>query len=449
MFRHKSFLSACLMLGLAALASVPAQAAVYSYHPKSRVYLGGGYSPFHPDTGYLECVDSEGVKAVDTAGAVKTTVKMIQIKTIEDFYKQVSFSASLAGSYMFYSGGGSVESFSEQAFHADSFTWLVLFESNYGRFVLKNPRLKPDLDHLSGAELARRCGPEVVTEATRAVSAFALFTVKNISRASREKFEASFHASAGMGFWSAEVDSSYKSLLATAMSTSNVEMVVDAIGGEGVTKLSQLLDESGGTSPSDPYAKFNNLPKVLAKYIETQTAANAAPVSFNTQSLDVFTSSAQPELSTFKASQVAELYTRYQTYSGVVSRIHDMLWGNEVELYNLTDAEQASFKGIYNTYSEGMNQLFAVAQTCFDSAQQERCVLPAETLTPVRWPEKKLDLSECQRLRSFAITSGLATDAEVAIAARRNFVPILDWSNPTQPKINGWGLCEKVLNDLI
>jgi len=136
----------CLTVPLPILRiSSPAPAAEYAYHPRSRVYLGGGYDPYHPDTAYLPCINYSSIDQVDTQGATNTVVKMLQVKTRQDFYQLTNFSASLAGSYLFMSGGGSVESIDEEAFHEDSFTWMVYFNSSYGRFVLHDPSLKSEL----------------------------------------------------------------------------------------------------------------------------------------------------------------------------------------------------------------------------------------------------------------------------------------------------------------
>ncbi len=75
--------------------------AKYEYHPNTRLYMGGGYNPFKPTEGFFDCIEHDGEKAVDSNGAVSTLVRIEQVKTRQEFYQKIDFSASIAGSFMF------------------------------------------------------------------------------------------------------------------------------------------------------------------------------------------------------------------------------------------------------------------------------------------------------------------------------------------------------------
>lgn len=202
----------------------------YAYYPNSPLHMGGGYNPYLPDEIYLNCIEHDGEGPVDSDGATSTYVSLEQVKTREDFYRHIDFSASIAGSYKFYKGETSVQMESERAFHSDSFSWIVLFRSNYGRYILKNPRLKPEFSSYSHTELYQACGSEVAIHRNKSVMVYALFTIHNVSASERNRLETHFKGGANGGVWSASVESSYKKIVQEAAANNSVRLSVYALG---------------------------------------------------------------------------------------------------------------------------------------------------------------------------------------------------------------------------
>ena len=84
--------STCILFLSIFISCIHANSEMYQYHPSSRLYLGGGF--------------------------------------------------------LFVSGEGSVQLENESTFQSDSLSWLLLFKSDYGRYVLRNPRLQPELSDM-------------------------------------------------------------------------------------------------------------------------------------------------------------------------------------------------------------------------------------------------------------------------------------------------------------
>ncbi len=411
-------------------------AMTYDYHPKSRLYLGGGYNPFQPGDAMQVCLSNKGTDNVDSEGSVFTQVKMIRVRSQKEYFSETQFSASIEGSYAFLSGGGAVSLETADAFQSDAFTWLILFRSNYGRVVLKDPVLKNEYKGLTEKELEERCGTEVVTEATRAVAAYALFTVKNVSSSQMRKFDESFHASANGVFWSVDLNQKYSSFMKMALANNQVQFRLEAVGGDGIGKLADLL-ESTASPNEDPYSKFYRIPQVLQQYLKTQVKEKSAPVTFNTQKIQYFTASNQSIFPRFKTELVEQLYFRFERAIGIVSRLESILLGNDSAEYRLSSTQRENLKAAYNSYIEMVNNLAKAGASCFDVLRQDDCKLPMDNAPLIDWPKQAND---CERLRQRALDLRLVTRDQYQAAVIRDFVPVFTLEN-SKVVIYEWEKC--------
>ena len=80
---------------------------------------------------------------------------------------EISFSAFLDGSFLFTSGEMTFKSYEEKFSDNNSLTWLILFQSHYGKFILENARLKQKYNELSLEKIQHICGSEIVTETNK------------------------------------------------------------------------------------------------------------------------------------------------------------------------------------------------------------------------------------------------------------------------------------------
>lgn len=415
-------------------------AETYAYHPQSRLYLGGGYNPYRPNDGFLPCTDDDGVKQVDTNGAVSSHAQMSIVRSREEFYKMVNFSTSIAGSFAFVSGGGSYHFFDESAFQSDSLSWIVLFRSDYGRFVLKNPRLNSQYAKYSTSELYQSCGSEVVTEERRGVMVYALFTVKNVSSSHRREIEANLKASASGIFWNAKMESSYKSILATAMARSQVLLTVNAIGGTGVQDLSELVRNSS----ENPYEQFAKVPEILANYISKLTTANAVPIQYVTTHLSALRPGLEKRFTDFKTMQVGRLYMMFADLQAAVGRLQGILFGSEGEEFELEASQRDVLAARANEYSDAINLVYAAATSCF-LAQGGKCEVPRLNLAAIVWPQKGSKTSDlCEALRYEALlTSCIDRDMYIQLRHEQR-VPLCGRNGVNPPVFMGDTLCSSL-----
>lgn len=442
------FKAAHVFFLLSLIVSMQANSEVYQYHPNSRFYLGGGFNPFKPNQGAIRCIVHDGVDQVDTAsdGAVHTEAIIKMVNSRKELYESVGFSASIGGGFLFFSGEGSVQLENESAFQSDSLSWLLLFKSDYGRSVLRNPRLEPALSGMPEDQLYERCGSEVVTEVRKGVMAYALFTVNNLSERQKTVLNTKFKASFNNGLWNASAQADFQSFMSSVAAMSNVSIKVNAIGGQGITNLVSLLDESG--SP-DFFAKYNRAPVILANYIRGMDHSRSVPIQFTTMHIKSFVPTLGGQFVDFRTRQVAELFNWHQDISANVARLRNILFGDNRNEYLLTKNEIDSLRANVDQYIAAMNSIYDAANFCFIPAEVYRCQLPSNalSLSPINWPRRKDD-DKCHQLREFAWSSGLIENIEeYKFAVKRNFAPRLVFSNDGKASINGWHRCEELLSN--
>ncbi|MBL6989002.1 MAG: hypothetical protein ISR65_04465 [Bacteriovoracaceae bacterium] len=425
-----------IVSAVALMISTNALSDIYNYHPESRLYMGGGYNPYHPYNGYLACIDHDGEQAVDTQGAVSSEIFVGLLQSRKDFYNLINFSSSLGGSYLFFNGNASVDLTDERAFHSDSLTWIILFKTDYGRHVLKNPRMKSEFRGLSDNEIYNRCGSEVVTEQRKSVMVYALLTISNLTQSRKRELETKFSASAKGTFWSANLNTHYQSVLKTALMTSDIRVKVRAIGGNGISDLAPIIGGAGNES----YVNYKEIPNVLRSYMESMGPATAVPSQYITTNITVFRPDIEERFSDFKKIQIAEFYTRYKNYSSIVSRLDSLLYGADAQNYSLNNDQKDHLMKGYNDYSDAMNKVFNDVKGCFE-IENSGCQLPRVSVPVISWPKESTDYSFCEYTRRQALDLGLIEQDMFIMATRRDFYPEIDFADG-KPVINGWYPCE-------
>lgn len=404
--------------------SAPAFGAIYNYHPNSTVYLGGGFDPYNPTQGFRECLTWNGVKPIDSSTgntAVETTALVQAVKTKKDFYNLVDFSTQIQGSYGLFSGEASVDLIDEYAFHEDSLTWVVLFKTDYGRFRIENPQLKAEFASEDAETLEQKCGTEVALTERRGVMVYAVLTVKNLSENKRREFETKLSVSAQGAFWSAEMDSEYKKVLRSALAATDFSVRIRAIGGNGVTDLTDLIGSSGG---EDAFVQYTQIPDTIRTYIEGLTVSGAAPLQYITADISTFRSDIPRGREPFQSVQFEKIYTSYERHSSVVDRLEDFLYGGSAALYSLNKGEFNDFEDLLNSHKQARDALFTAGLACFDEAAS--CVEPNVRRRAVVWPRPKKFAQLCEANRLSAYNAGLVPLELYQIAKNRDFVFIVE-----------------------
>lgn len=415
-----------------------AHAGSYKYHPDSWLHLGKGINPFYPSNGYADCIAYDGEARIDNSGVRETTATLSLVKTREDFYNLTQFSASIAGSYKFVSGSGSYRSEKEDTFHSDSLTWIIFFESQYGIFGMRNPRLKPEYVNLDADSLYATCGSEVVKSHKKVAMAYALFTLHNVSEAHRHEIESHLSGGAQTGIWSAKMESSFNSVLRSASAASNLTVQIRAIGGNGISDLSDLAEQKDPNE--DGYAFYQRVPAILKKYVEGLNAQTASASEFETASIKVYKPTIPMRFADFKSGVIGMMFTGYQDAESIYKRASGILTGDESVNYQLTSQETSNLQRAIQNATEVMNTITTSAEPCFVSGQ--KCVMPTMQLLPVRWPHPIRLISLCEYTRILAVEAGCIDSHLANTTAAKRSMPVCTSFDPgMSAQFSGWKQC--------
>ena len=79
-------------------------ASQYQFHPKSRIYLSGGYNPYFPNRGYLDCIEHDGIRETQNKGSVSSQIEISVISSQETLMNKMGFSSLIESSAWFLSG---------------------------------------------------------------------------------------------------------------------------------------------------------------------------------------------------------------------------------------------------------------------------------------------------------------------------------------------------------
>lgn len=432
-----------LLLALLMIFANTAHAARYTYFPDNQLYPGAGFDLFHPDTAFPDCLDSDGVESgnhsqeMGTADTSRVSLKLL--KTREDFYNFIHFSASMGGGFKFFSGSTSFSFEQEDKFHSDSITWGIVFETNFGIYKLKNPRLKPELRNLKPETLRARCGTEVVLKANKAVSVFATFTLHNVEKSHMSHMTASTNANFNAGIWNAAMQASYENILKTALAHSQLELEVYTVGGRGITKLSDLA--TTGSNPNEtPYDLFKRVPEILQTYIHSLSELQSTPTEFYTGDISsIFGNDSNfNENESLQAKQLGRMYLSHIDAESDYQRIRN-IFGVDREHYNMDDNEVLTLKSRRKQLNDVMNQIQAAAETCRTS--KKPCAVPDIESPNIDWPTPIFD--RCERQREIAIQEGCIGEDQAKISRLKHEVPACtQYDISSRFELTGWASCK-------
>lgn len=415
------------------------RAAVYEYHPSSPFHIAGGFDPLKPFELTLPCVDYDSIVNIDTEGAVKTRFTLSLVKSREELYKHLQVSASLSAHYYFFGGGAGFELDEENSFHADSLTWIVKAGSDYGRYLLKNPRLNPQaqgfLDRGEHDMFAKRCGSEAVLEERRGAMIASIFTLENLSSENKRRLSTSFKGGFDLGFFDISLSTEYKDFYKFATTMGKMKLDVYALGGTGVTAFKELVQ-------AKPY-DLQKVGSVLAEYTGSLTPQKAVPTEYMTASMERFGWKGQSLASVHRDTVLSILYHRYRDAESTARRIDRILRDQNVEL---NEEQRKKYLTQYGEYSESMNMFRDAAVKC--EKDIEKCVVPTVQLSFVTWPKSASDFDLCEIERNWTFSSGLIDASQLRLYRARNLAPMYVTAGVRSSGIDGWFACEQAAKEL-
>lgn len=400
----------------------------YGFHPKSRLYLGGGYDKFNPSKAFLRCLKYDGIESISQNKAVTSSFEITGVSSAHEFHQKIGFSSFLEGSYLFTKGEASVSYDFEENFSQNSLTWLVMLKADYGNFVLKNPRLDPKSLTLPTKFLMSRCGRELVTEEKRSIMVFSLLSLKDIKQSQKKKLEAKLSILSKGPMFDVSFTSAYKDFMSKASSMGEISMKIFSHGGKGLSEFKNLLNLKA-------FMSYHKILETFNAYIKSMDAHAAAPIFYMTSDLESFVER-KISLPLFRRQTLLEIYFRYQSLSSKVYKINSLL-----DSFELSSEEFDYYERIRRKAYASLNHLKKSAQNCFDLTRQEGCFYPEEEVDPVT--SKNLRDLRCEKLRLKALDFSLIEKDFYQMAKRRNFYPMFD--NTLRPhKILAWKACKSM-----
>lgn len=220
---------------------------------------------------------------------------------------------------------------------------------------MSNPRLSPEAEKLKGNPDAfrARCGTDYVGQETRSVVVAAVFTVKNFEETKREKIEASLKLAIDAGVGGGEGEAKYKSLYNEAISSGTLSFKLFAIGGKGITALSEIPLKTDDVK---------EIKRILSDYIKDLSIENSVPTQFLTNSLKAF----YPELASYDFGEynkfIQEAYYQQLKYEKKREKFLSVM--NNKEDYELSEEAEKDLEKNYDLLTEYIQKISKRASEC-------------------------------------------------------------------------------------
>ena len=407
-------------------------AEMYFYHPHSRLYLGGGYNPYTPTKGYLRCIEYDSIKSINSPAAISTRVDMSRIQSLSELHRKINFSSFLEGGYLFTKGQTSLEFDRSSIFSSNSLSWLIIFQSNYGLFTLKNPRLSSRYLKLSEGELLERCGSEIITEEKRSILLYAILTLHNLSSSKKEQLKTQFNMDISSFGLSASFQSKFNSFIDAATAMNHLSLNIFTLGGKGLTDMADLLDQTH-------HLDYKHILHKMHQYLKQLTRDYAVPTYFVSTSLHAFSHELKEKIPIFKRKTLTRLYHQYNQLAITRKKLKQLLTHERTY-------PKAIYQHLTNSllfYDQTLNEVQQIASHCFDINQQAKCLAPMIKEPQIHWPQSEPSLT-CEAKRKLALNKKLISKEFYHMAVRRHFVPIFSSHKPFI--IDKWIPCDDSKN---
>jgi len=391
MFKH---LRSLAVLIASLLFVSPVFAFGYEHGNNTHFFLGGGVSPLKLNESLAACIKHAGTRQLDGPGVSNTSVVIKAVRNRKELYSTLGASLTISA-HSFIGGGKLAADYLEQSeFFDDSLTWVVMAKSDFGRIALNTPELLPKFQKLiddgKHSEFASTCGTHYFSQETRSASIFAIYTLRNLSQSQKSRLETLIHAGSSVGpLFSGSIESEFKRVLTQAMRSSQMSCHVYAVGGRGVNHLSGLVQ-----SYMEDIGKVG---QIIANYVGTLSAENAAPISYQTTSMREFGYREPSPLDYEKRDDVlARHYLLLREGQDISARLFSLILRDTAAAAKLSAAQIAEYKRTHEMLARDLHALHASAVQCYDDPHA--CSYPATTLPYVAWPpndaaEQIIDLS--------------------------------------------------------
>ena len=403
--------------------------AMYFYHPHSRMYLGGGYNPYKPESGYLQCIEYDEITSVNSPAAISSHVEMSHIQNMEELHSKIQFSSFLEGSYLFTKGKVSLNFDSSHIFSSDSLSWVIVFQTNYGMFTLKNPRLKSSFSNLTDLELIETCGTEIISEEKRSILLYAVLTIHNLSSSQRKQFKNQFSVDSSFSGFNISFQSKFDSFLQAATAMNHLSLKIFTLGGRGIVDMADLLNY-------ESHLEYKQVIKNMHQYLQNVDQKYAVPTAFISTDLHAFYPSLKHKTPLFKKEVLTKLYHRYEELQTKRKKIKNLFDNPQIDVS--TNNNPTVLQNHLSFYEQALNKVHNHANKCFDQHKQLECFVPHIEEPFIEWSKYKKSNSRCEQLRKIVLNKKIISEEFYQMASRRDFIPVL---GPNDSSIEEWIPC--------
>jgi hypothetical protein len=362
--------------------AAPAFATVYGFHPSSTLHLGAGFDPNSPDRGYLPCIDYDGAEHLENDNSAgRTEFVLTVVHNRKELYQHLHIDANISARSFFASGSASFSLDTQYTFGSNDLVWILKASSDYGRWVMRNPRLNREAYKLRRQVSAfrERCGSEFVAQERRIAEVTAVYEVHDLTESQQSSLNAAISGQATLGAMSGNLDASYSQFLKSAEEAHKLTVDIYGAGGQGVTLLA-------------PIASMYDLPTVsttLKTYIEHMPASQATPVEFVTGSSRSFGVAVELFFVAYQNEVLSELYFSYLDNDDKLKRLGDLIRRRYGSRSVPTPVESTNYAKSYQDIGKSLKDINDAGKACLKN-EKDCSLVPLHEIS-IQWPDPQYE----------------------------------------------------------
>lgn len=362
----------------------------YSYHPRSPLALGKGFSPARLEEPKPQCV--KGTAPDPAPGAINTTYESYLVFDSQQLKEVLKLDARIDASYLSFSASASFNYKYSSMFSANSLTFVVQAESEYRpRHFLPPHELEgfvqaivksPGALTVAGA-VYQACGTHIALVERRGASVAALLTITGMTQQERTEIAASLEGKGTAAVASGSVSVHWSREIEKASKSGRLDIRVLATGGGGIEKLSGLVSATLGkpdtSTAESTQSVVEALGKALANYLESAGAIHAAPLGYHVTRLsDLFPQFGKPSLlEDQRMRRVSQVVERHREIDALRSSALSILEGLDPRSPLLSNAERVALEATVSQFDAHLDELASLHESCRDAATKlTDCRLP-------------------------------------------------------------------------
>ncbi len=365
--------------GLAALSAstlnhARAEEEYYSYHPRSILTLGGGFTPSNMSEAKLKCVDFTAVPAPGESAALSTTMNTYFVSSSSKLKSIMGIDVKIEASYLTSKANAGLQLDTERMFKSDSVTLMVLAQSEYGRMLMDQPKLTPYAESLwktRPEDFEKECGTHLVRMIRRGAMIAVFVTLTNLTEEQKNKItvEAGFEARGEVA--SATLKSKFQDQMERSHASNSVRTQVISTGGEGISSLADMVRLM--TLQPDSLDKIE---AAVGQFMKTFTAANPAPIGFYAAPFGFGITPGKFVWEHRRQKRLGILADHYGELDAKLDDIRHLLMPEDPRHAGLTTTQVAGFTRVADQLEEALNVVADSHKACMVERSLKACQMP-------------------------------------------------------------------------